>query len=300
VRWALAAGLLVVVWARPALASPSLTPQSELDAGRVDYERGNYAEAVKTIQPLLYPKTELESQDSVVEAHRLLALSYFFMKQEPEAEHEVASLLALRPNYELDPVVDPPEAVRFFAAIRKKQETELREIRQRQLEEEERARKEAERKKLEAHAKAERVYMERTVEHHTRAIALLPFGAGQFYNHHRVAGALFLSAEALAAIWWGAMTLTIYVRYPNSQVAHNDIDFARTLQGLQIGAGAAFWAVVVAGIIDAQVRYVPQFVHETRELPAQPQKKSSPKNTKMTMAPLIAPGLYGLGVQGAF
>jgi hypothetical protein len=291
---AVALNVAVTVSAAAAKASPSLDPHNAFVEGRLAYERGDYADAVATLGPLVYPTIELDSEDAVVETHRLLALSYYFMKREPEAEQEVAALLTLRPSYELDPVVDPPAAVRFFHSIRLRQEDRLREIRQRQLEEEERKRREQERRAEEAHAKAERVYVERTVEHHSRWVALVPLGVGQFYNHHKLAGALFLGSQALMAVSWSAFTLAIYLKYPNGTVPQGEIDEARTLQGLQIGSGAAFWALVVAGIIDAQVRFVSQFVTDERELPRPPEKK------KVSLLPMFAPGLYGLGVQGAW
>jgi hypothetical protein len=295
------AGLL---WSIPAArANPAKNPQVMLEEGRVAYERGNYGEAVQTIHPLLYPSIELRNEEAVIEAHRLLALSYLFMTKPSEAEQEAASLLALRPDYEPDPVVDPPAAVAFFHSIKKKQDDRLREVRERQRTEEERLRREEEKKREQAHAKAERVYVERLVEHHSRAVAFVPFGVGQFYNHHKVSGALVLTAEALLAIAWGATTLAIYLRYPNGQFPFADRDTANTLLGVQVGTGTAFWAVVVAGIIDAQVRFVPEFTVGTKELPgglSLDPRKQPPKLPKTTLAPIVAPGLYGLGVQGVW
>ena len=90
--------------------------------------------------------------------------------------------MALRPTYQLDPIVDPPVAVRFFEDVRRRHSERINAIKKREVEETEREHKEEERRLAEARAKAERIYVDRTVERHSRLIALLPFGAGQAQN----------------------------------------------------------------------------------------------------------------------
>jgi hypothetical protein len=259
-----------------ALASPSLSPQTALDEGRLAYERGEYTIAVSTIHPLLYPSIELATEDAVVEAHRLLALSYFFMKKENEAEQEVSSLLALRPGYELDPIVDPPVAVRFFQGVRTRQEQRLKEVQKRQKDED--------------HAKAERVFIERTVKTSSRAVAMLPFGIGQFQNGDIGLGAFFASSEVVFGAVSLAMWIAILEKFPTHQFAVGDQQSATALTGVQLATGAAFYALAVSGIIEGQVRLVPMR-ETTRELPPQP---------KVSITPLLAPGFFGLGAHGAF
>jgi hypothetical protein len=291
---------LVLLLSWTAGANPAKNPQAALDAGRVAYERGQYGQAVQVIHPLLYPSIELRSEESVVEAHRLLALSYLFMTKTSDAEQEAASLLALRPDYEPDPVVDPPAAVAFFNSIKKKQDERLKEIRERQREEQERIRREDEKRREAAKAKAERVYLERVVEKHYRIIGFIPFGAGQFQNHQIGYGVGFAVGEALLGATWIGLTVTINQRYPGGKVPLGEHDLANTLAGLQIGSAAAFWAVVLWGIIDAQVKFVPEHVVQTRELPGQPPPPKKVKTPKMSFAPILAPGQFGLGVQGAW
>lgn len=273
--------------------SPSIHPRAALDLGRVAYERGDYKAAIDRLHPLLYPRTELGTEDEVLEAHRLLALSYFFIKKEPEAEQEITALLSLKPSFELDPVVDPPTAVSFFQSVRRKQAGRLREMERLQQEESERAKREDERQRREAHARAERVYIERQVERHSRLLAFVPFGVGQAQNHQpRKAIAIAVTEVTLGAAW-AALTLAIGQRYPRGVVPRADRGVALTLVSLQIATGTAFWVVVTAGIVDALLHYVPEIV-TYRELPAPPNK------SKTSLAPLIAPGLYGLVVHGVF
>jgi hypothetical protein len=287
-----------------AQANPSRVSRDALEQGRTAYDRGDYRRAIDTIQPLLYPSIELGTEDDVVLAHRLLALSYFFVHKSKEAEQEVTSLLALRPNYELDPIVDPPLAVRFFEDVRRRQGDRLRAIEQREHEEDERTRKEEERRQAEVRARARRIYVDRVVERHSRVIALLPFGVGQIQNGQLAKGILFGSAElALAAVSIGTWaSLTYDSRYPLDPVnGHrlfpaSDEQRVATLLGFQLGAAAAFYAVVLWGIIDAQVLFKRDVVREERERGGPSQKKKS----SLTVVPLTSPTITGVGLQGTF
>jgi hypothetical protein len=304
VRSVVAAAVAVAILAAgaPAAANPSRAARDALDQGHTAYDRGDYRYAIDTIQPLLYPSIELATEDDVVLAHRLLALSYFFVNKQKEAEQEVTSLLALRPSYELDPIVDPPVAVRFFEDVRRRQAERLRAVEEREREDTERARKEDERRQAEARARAQRVYVDRVVDHHSRLIALLPFGIGQFQNGQLGKGILFGTAQlALAATSIGTWAALSYdARYPlDPATGHrlfpaSDESRVTTLLGFQLGAAAAFYAVVAWGIIDAQVLFKREVLRSEREREAPPPKPS------VTVAPIHSPTMNGVGVQGTF
>jgi hypothetical protein len=114
------------------------SPEARLQRGKLAYQRGDYAAAVLTLRPLLYPQTLLAQEDQLILAHKLLALSYFFEHDEPGAEQEFNLLLSLRPDFALDQLVDPLKAVAFLDEIRRRNEQRLEEIRRRQQEEEQR------------------------------------------------------------------------------------------------------------------------------------------------------------------
>lgn len=284
-----------------AFAAPPDSPQAALQESELSYKKQRYKDVETVVKSLLYPTIELATEDSVVEAHRLLALSYFFQKKLPEARQEVVALLALRPTFELDPIVEPPVAVSFFQTIRKEQEDRLQAIRRRQLEDAARAQKEEERRRAAEKARAERVYIERTVEHHSRWLAMVPFGVGQIQNGQRKKAIFFAVTEAamgaLSLSTWLATELTFPIeRDPNTGQLNRvyqpaQAQLAQTLLGLQLGSGAAFWGLVAWGIIDAQVKFVPEIV-KTRELPHGVQG--------LTLRPILSPGLMGLGLSGAF
>lgn len=290
-----AAALVIVLLAAPSLANPSRNAREALDAGRTAYDRGDYGRAIDTIHPLLYPSIELATEEEVVAAHRLLALSYFFVNKPKEAEDEVTSLLALRPSYSLDPIVDPPVAVRFFEDVRRRQSERLKAMQLREKEELERARKEEERRQAQARARAQRIYVDRTVERHSRLIALLPFGAGQAQNGQNGKAIAFGVSEAILGAASVAAYLAIDYTFPvNPTTQHRqfqsaDKNTATGLIALQLTAGALFWGTVAWGIIDAQVLFKREVVRETRERPSPPPRKIT-----------ILPTGTGVGVAGTF
>lgn len=296
---------IVAILATPVFANPSQNPKDALDQGRTAYDRGDYGRAIDTINPLLYPSIELGTEDDVIAAHKLLALSYFFVDKQKEAENEVTSLLALRPNYQLDPIVDPPVAVRFFEDVRRRQSERINALKKRELEEHERLQREEERRVAEARAKAERVYVDRVVEKHSRLIAMLPFGAGQAQNGQTGKAIAFGVSEGVLAATSVAAYFTLQYRYPvdpstgHQQFPASDKNTATALITLQLAAGAAFWATVVWGILDAQLLFKREVVVDTRErstLPGGATKKRPPKRSSLS----IIPTLGGVGVVGSF
>ncbi|MGZ3429161.1 MAG: hypothetical protein ACXVCV_21060 [Polyangia bacterium] len=293
--------VVAIAVAAPALASPSHSAKDALAQGRTAYDRGDYGRAIDTINPLLYPSIELGTEDEVVSAHKLLALSYFFVNKSKEAEQEVTSLLALRPNYQLDPIVDPPVAVRFFEDVRRRQGDRINELKKRELEETERAQKEEAQRLAEARARAQRIYVDRTVERHSRLIALLPFGAGQAQNGQTAKAIAFGVTEGVFAITSVAAYFALENKYPvdpttgHRQFPASDQNTATALITLQLAAGAAFWATLAWGILDAQLLFKREVVRDTRERTDSPAPAKKAKN-KLSIIP--APG--GVGLVGTF
>ncbi len=282
---------------RPAIAATS--PERQLGEGRLAYERGDYPGAVRTLTPLLYPSIELTSAEAVIEAHRLLALSFLLQQKEQEAEEEASAIFALRASFELDPIVDPPMAVTFFDGVRKKQDARLRALRDREQKANEERVKDEERRRRE---NAERIYIERTVRKNSRLLATIPFGVGQWQNGQPRKAAWFLSSE----LAFGALSLATYLalerKYPYDPATNKrvfpieDRTTAEALTGLQLGAGIAFWATMLWGIIDAHVLYKPVRLENTREVP----KKNAGALKSLNVAPVVGPHQAGLAVEGAF
>lgn len=258
------------------LPSPP-SPGDQLARAKLAYQRGDYGAAVLLLRPLLYPQALLSQEEQLLLAHKLLALSYFFEHDEAGAEQEFNLLLSLKPDFQLDPVVDPLKAVAFLDDIRRRNEQRLQEIRRRQAEEE--ARQKAEQEVLQKQAEllaqkqARRIYIERTVQRRFSGLHLLPFGVPQLVEKRRALGATLLVSELVTGGGSLGCWIAVRLRYPDGSFAPRELTTARALTTTYLTTGVTFWALVVAGLIDALVRartvvQVRELSEPPRELPA--------------------------------
>lgn len=286
---ALCGGLLVVLCSVPSVsqAQPSHAPtrseprpesradqkpEQKLARAKLAYLRGDYGATVGLLRPLLYPETLLAVEDQVILAHKLLAISAFFEHDEAAAEQEFNLLLSLRPDFALDPVVDPLQVVAFLDDIRRRNTERLQEIRRRQAEEEQRKRTEAEALQKQAEIlaaqRARRVYIERVVHRRFSVLDLVPFGAPQLWAKRRAVGATLLVGQVLSGGGSLATWLSVRLLYPDGRVPSGQLKSAQALTGVYLGAGAVFWGLVLTGLIDALVHA--RTIVEVRELSAPP------------------------------
>jgi hypothetical protein len=264
---ALASALLVATPARP--GEPRSTPHEAFDRGRTAFGRAEYKRAIDLLHPLLYPEVLLDSEGEVVQAHRILGVSYLFSGQSEEAKREFHKLLELRPDYRFDPLLDPQQVVDAFNAVVKEEETEIVAIE---------ARRKRRDQEIAARLQREaRLHPPTTTivryERHSYLLNFVPFGAGQFQNNQRRKGWLFLGVEtALAAISVGAFT-TNFALYgvdphrkclqpvdptdgcPNDAIDHSQEDRSRTLLRVQVISGGLFFAAAIWGVVDAVRHY---------------------------------------------
>lgn len=270
----------------PRLSSPlpspaDQSPEARLQRGKLAYQRGDYAAAVLTLRPLLYPQTLLAQEDQLLLAHKLLALSYFFEHDEPGAEQEFNLLLSLRPDFALDPLVDPLKAVAFLDEIRRRNEQRLEEIRRRQNEEEQRQKAEAEalQKRAEqlAQKQAKRLYFERIVSRKLSPLQFVPFGVPQLADGRIAVGTVLLIGEALTGAASAGTWLTVKLRYPDNTFPAREYTAAQALTGTYLGTGVAFWLMVLAGLTDAL--WHARSTVEVRELTAPPKELVLPPDT---------------------
>ena len=247
-------------------------PTEELQRGKNAHDRGEFKRAIEIVHPLLYPELRLQSEHQIVQAHRILGVSYLFERKPAQATGEFRKLLQLSPDYRFDSLLDPPEVVDFFNVVRKDYSAELGEL--------EAKRKQAERARQRDKEECEKVragptVVEKRVGRNSFTTNFLPFGAGQFANGHRGKGWAFLTTEAvLGAVSIGALAtnLALYglrpqrpCRYnlgdavcPAADIDHTDENRSRWLTRVQVASGAAFFAAAAWGIIDAIYYYQPE------------------------------------------
>lgn len=253
-----AACLPALVVAALAVAGPS----EEFQRGRTAFLRGEYQRAITTLHPLLYPELRLESEEEVVQAHRLLGVSYLFEKQPELARREFRKLLELDPDFRFDPILDPPRVVEFFNDVLRQQQNELGDL-------------EARLKKREAAmARRRGQVLERRIERRSFALTFVPFGVGQFQNQQRRKGWTFMGVQSALAVTSVAAFVTNFALYgvrplraclrmvapqpdgspgvcPPESIDRTDEDFSRNLTRIQMVSGGLFFAVAIWGVVDA-------------------------------------------------
>jgi len=119
----------------PAPSQPQEAPEDRLARARQSFLNNDFPATVQTLRGLVYPEVLLHSEEDVRAVHRMLALSYYLSRNEDAAEREFTILLALRPDFALDPVLDPPQAIAFLERLRARQRQRLDEIERRRREE---------------------------------------------------------------------------------------------------------------------------------------------------------------------
>jgi tetratricopeptide (TPR) repeat protein len=238
-------------------------PSDDFERGRNAFFRGEYKRAIGLLNPLLYPELRLDSEEEVVQTHRMLGVAYLFEGQQDQARREFRKLLELSPDFQLDPYLESPRVVEFFQGVVREQRAELGDI-------------EARLKKREA-ALAKKPaggLIERRIERHSYAINFLPFGSGQFQNGNRKKGWLFLTTESALAVTSLAAFTVNFAAYgvrpyrgcldpvvaqpdgspgvcPDDRIDHSSENLSRNLTRVQVVSGGLFFATAIWGIVDA-------------------------------------------------
>ena len=97
-------------------AQSSTNCDQEMTEANELYARGRFDEAINTIEQCLGKQGLPEEQRRA--AYRIIGLSYIGKGLAGDAKESVRRLLALAPNYEPDPVLDPPDFVTLVEETR--------------------------------------------------------------------------------------------------------------------------------------------------------------------------------------
>jgi tetratricopeptide (TPR) repeat protein len=122
-----------------AMALPQDNFERELQEADQDYRRGRFDEAVVILTNCLNRPNLTEDQK--LRAYRLLGLAYIAKDLLSDARNAINKLLDLVPNYETDPIQDPPPFTRLVEEVRQNKQSTKEEVPQ--LEEFPRQREEA-------------------------------------------------------------------------------------------------------------------------------------------------------------
>jgi len=311
----LAVAVAIVTVAAEAGAQ-TVDEQTEFKKGRYAYAAKSYVDADALFRKMLDPKTgTLHDKVLVNEARMYWGATLIATGRKEQAMEQFDALLASDPRYEPDPTVFPLEVGKVFIDAKALYQKRLIEA----GEEAERIEK-LKREKGEAAKKAQierlrlletLVMEEHLVDHHSRWVALLPFGVGQFQNGKNGLGTFFLSAESLM-LAGGIVTVPIYlyqlgqVRAVYKGVTDQGVaavydERANEARYANLIFYGALAITAVAGVIEAQVSYVPDvsFVR-SRKLPDLPgvSPDAKPPTTSLSLTFGASPVFGGEGKGG--
>lgn len=252
----------------------------DFQQARRAYDNAEYAAAVTFFESLVgHEIPRLRNRSLVLESHKYLGASYLFVGRPGDAEAQFERLLRMEQDYVLDPLGFPREVQVVFARVREREAA----ARVAASEDEARAAAEAALRRQEA-LDAERTRLralrklastEHVVEHHSRWVAALPFGIGQYQNGDTALG-LALAAGSGILLATNVTSYFLHDSVTAERVTSTNRDSLRASEATfrytnQISL-ALLLAATVGGIIDAQVRFEPTRSYD-RERPLPPEHR---------------------------
>ncbi len=205
---------LLLFSALVAASSPALaSDQTELEKARIAYGAHNYTDAESRVMALLDPKSGSKDALVISTARMYEGAIWLARSNKREAALSFERLLLDDAQFEPDPLAFPPDVVSVFidtrAALRERlaqlAQAQARAEAARRAQSEQERRRETERvKKLEQLAREESV-----TTFHSRVLAAVPFGVGQFQNGNNGLGYFFLGLES-ALVIGSLVTVPIY------------------------------------------------------------------------------------------
>lgn len=250
--------LFSIVLTLPAVDSPEDIFKSAIE----DFEFGEHALASKKLRSILEP-IRLSNADDVIVARQYLGACYHLLDDLVGAKKEFSMLLALDPQHRLDPEIFSPALVQFYEKVRtetglgmKKPPPPVQKLAP---------------PPPPPPPPPPIVKTEVETGRYPAALGLIPFGVGQFFNHHPVRGSIFAVLEVGLLV---ASTVT-FTQFGSERSAalrdgrategpdgiiynpgfEADAEHARRLQ---TAAFATLWsglAVVVVGVVEALISY---------------------------------------------
>jgi hypothetical protein len=290
---------LAVSVATPAYADD----QTDVAKARAAYEAKNYDDADRRLWSMLNPDSgTLKDAALRTQARMYWAATMLARKNPQEAAEQFEKLLLDEPSFEPDPLSFPSEVIDAFIDTRKRiiDKINAAKTEQARMQAERRAREEEEKRRagermrlLEKMATEEKI-----TERHSRWVAMLPLGVGQFQNGQKTLGWTFLAAES--AFLLGAVIAFPFYVYNRSHagdflLSNPDVDplksyreRANTASIVNGVFNVAFAVTAVVGIVHAQVTFVPH-TDEMKKRPLPQVSEVSP-----TIAPAQGGGVFGL------
>jgi hypothetical protein len=293
---------VLVALALAVVAAPSRADDAtELERAKVSYDAGRYAEGVDRFKEILTPgsPTALRDPASIERAQAYYAACLIALDRISEANEQIEKIYRTNPRFVPDPVVFPTKVTdRFFAVQGKLKDQSAAGQQAKDVAHEK------EKKELQAYIATLQPLagQENVVVRHSRWIAAIPFGVGQFQNGQDGLGYALLVSEALlagASITTGVIYMHLLADYTRQQGQQGQINYTDlnqridTARSVNLFSSLALGAITIAGVAHAELTFVP----EVRESRTRPVPKAPP-----ALLPTVSPGPTGMsfGVVGRF
>ncbi len=298
-----------------AAPAPALADDAQaLELAKNPFDAGEYGKAHQRLAALLdsaNPRCDagpsptglcsLTSPDMIEQARALDAASLLALKDDKAADELIAAILRANPGYQPSAAMFPPEVMDRFTLVRGKLQTELNGIvqdRERDLAKKRLAAQQAHDREEAWIAELQALAGQR-VERNSRWIALIPFGIGQIQNGDVRAGIAFAVGEAA----FGVAALAAVGEF-NSLASTNPYAATATPVNIpELNSRISTWVLVnritfagwaaltAAGIMHAQITFVPERTYTDRPVPPRP---------KLVPIASPLPGGAMLGLGGTF
>jgi tetratricopeptide (TPR) repeat protein len=254
--------------------------RADFEKAKVAFLARNWADAEEKLKALLDPSSGLKERQLISQTRMYLGAALLKEGKRDEAKDALEKLVVDDPVFEPDPLGYPGDAIDLFIDVRSAMLEQIKIAQQTQ------ARLAAEKKAHDdAEHEAQRHWMEKvkaqageeaiTVKH-SRIVAAIPFGVGQFQNKQSVLGWIFLGGEVAAL--GGTLVTFGMERYANTRKNETYGDGtgrspqwqnrALDIQVANLSVVGGFIGLAAIGIVQAELAYVPE-VAETkkRDLP---------------------------------
>lgn len=273
--WVCALSVLgVVCLASPRPACALSTTDAVSDAGATDpaelfrlarneFIHGQYEQAIIHLTSLIYP-IRLGSEDDLVEARRLLGISYYLTQRYEDASEEFSKLLYTRPEFQMDPFFVAPPIIELFEAERERLKPQLDALMAVRQE------RKAERDRMRAVETGTTIYQVEKINYYHRSPLLvwLPFGLGQFQNGQNTLGTLLAASQGLCAATAAGTYVASQIlqatapTVPGTQAA---VPAARPLRYVNWAAIGVFAGLWLSGSLAAWLDYEPVSIQTTSQ-----------------------------------
>jgi hypothetical protein len=306
----------------PAVAAGPVDEQAEFEKGRNAYRAQRFDEADARFLRMLDPQHgTLHDKVLIKQARMYWAATLLAEHQNEYATSLFETILTEDHDFEPDPLAFPTDVVNAFIDTRARLHEKLEAIAREQYRRaaERRANEEAARQREAARIRLlEQMASEVEVtEKHSRWVALIPFGVGQFQNGQRDLGWFFLGTEA-TLVAAGVATVPIYwVDLANAHdtyttqtasIAQQYLDRANVVRYVNLGVYGALAITAITGAIQAEAAYVHDPVRvqqrvvpdlESPELRTPPAPPPAAPSLPLSFGGAALPGRDGRGVSGA-